>query len=391
MPSNNSSPWCATGHVLPCMRRAARTTLPPNACPIAWWPRQTPRVGTLPASALTRGTRMPDWAAGDSPRAGSPGGGAAPARRGALPPRADAVLARRGAHRAAPGVRPGRLLLGAPHPERRAPAESRLPLGALPVAGGGGTRISRLSVGRAAARGGAPRGAVRTGTPTAARCRAPGIGAGALSPRVAAVPPNVPVGHREADERRPHVAQSHGARLPLLDSTAPHLERLVCESAPGWRQEADGRGHLSARDRRPVPDLRAPPCAARRLHRDNPDAAPDLRDRELQLLQSAHRGTRAPAGGRRRVGARVSRQAVAGPAGTGARSRRALPPARDDAARRLAPRRELREGVAHLLPVRIAPTSHRAAHGLGRAVPQREQLRPVPRDDDGASGDRGGG
>ena len=38
--------------VLPCMTRSARTTLPPNAWPIAWWPRHTPRIGTLPGEAL---------------------------------------------------------------------------------------------------------------------------------------------------------------------------------------------------------------------------------------------------------------------------------------------------------------------------------------------------
>ena len=32
--------------------RGARTTRPPNASPIAWWPRQTPRIGTRRAEAL---------------------------------------------------------------------------------------------------------------------------------------------------------------------------------------------------------------------------------------------------------------------------------------------------------------------------------------------------
>ena len=32
--------------VLPCISLAARTTLPPNAWPSAWWPRQTPSSGT---------------------------------------------------------------------------------------------------------------------------------------------------------------------------------------------------------------------------------------------------------------------------------------------------------------------------------------------------------
>ena len=49
------------GHlvVLPCMSRSARTTRPPNASPMAWWPRQTPSTGTRPAAARTSGTEMP--------------------------------------------------------------------------------------------------------------------------------------------------------------------------------------------------------------------------------------------------------------------------------------------------------------------------------------------
>src|SRR5213596_733775 len=48
-----------TSHVFPCMSRSARTTRAPNASPIAWWPRHTPRTGTFPASAFTSGTRIP--------------------------------------------------------------------------------------------------------------------------------------------------------------------------------------------------------------------------------------------------------------------------------------------------------------------------------------------
>src|SRR5881397_1363557 len=57
--SNSSSFSWITWHVLPCISRSARTTRPPNASPIAWWPRQTPRIGIFPARACTRGTRMP--------------------------------------------------------------------------------------------------------------------------------------------------------------------------------------------------------------------------------------------------------------------------------------------------------------------------------------------
>ncbi len=50
-------PSCAIASVLPCIRRAARTTLPPSAAPIAWWPRQTPRIGSLPAKRPDRRRR----------------------------------------------------------------------------------------------------------------------------------------------------------------------------------------------------------------------------------------------------------------------------------------------------------------------------------------------
>src|SRR5438128_2077470 len=45
--------------VLPCMSVSARTIRPPKTSPIAWWPRQTPRIGRRPANAST--------ARGDSP------------------------------------------------------------------------------------------------------------------------------------------------------------------------------------------------------------------------------------------------------------------------------------------------------------------------------------
>jgi hypothetical protein len=41
------------------MMRPARTTSPPNASPIDWWPRQTPRIGRSPAKRLMVGTEMP--------------------------------------------------------------------------------------------------------------------------------------------------------------------------------------------------------------------------------------------------------------------------------------------------------------------------------------------
>ena len=54
MPAENGSarppktprPSCSIIAVLPCTGTGARTTRPPNAAPIAWWPRHTPSTGT---------------------------------------------------------------------------------------------------------------------------------------------------------------------------------------------------------------------------------------------------------------------------------------------------------------------------------------------------------
>ena len=37
----------------------ARTMRPPNAWPMAWWPRHTPSIGTLPAKARTASSETP--------------------------------------------------------------------------------------------------------------------------------------------------------------------------------------------------------------------------------------------------------------------------------------------------------------------------------------------
>ena len=58
-PLNRSVPSCTTCDVFPCITRPARTTFPPYASTIAWWPRQTPRIGIVPPSCLTSGTEMP--------------------------------------------------------------------------------------------------------------------------------------------------------------------------------------------------------------------------------------------------------------------------------------------------------------------------------------------
>ena len=59
MPLKTPRPSCVTGEILPCITRCARTMRPPNACPMAWWPRHTPRIGICPAKRWISGTEMP--------------------------------------------------------------------------------------------------------------------------------------------------------------------------------------------------------------------------------------------------------------------------------------------------------------------------------------------
>ena len=44
-PSNIVLPSCCAIEVLPCIRRSARTTLPPKCVTRHWWPRHTPSIG----------------------------------------------------------------------------------------------------------------------------------------------------------------------------------------------------------------------------------------------------------------------------------------------------------------------------------------------------------
>ena len=41
------------------MTARAWTIFPPNAWPIDWWPRHTPRIGILPAKRWIAGTEIP--------------------------------------------------------------------------------------------------------------------------------------------------------------------------------------------------------------------------------------------------------------------------------------------------------------------------------------------
>ena len=47
------------GEVLPCMSVWARTTSPPKAWPMDWWPKQTPRMGIFPEKDWTASREMP--------------------------------------------------------------------------------------------------------------------------------------------------------------------------------------------------------------------------------------------------------------------------------------------------------------------------------------------
>ena len=59
MPRNTPSPRCLIDDSLPCTSVGARTTLPPKAWPIAWWPRQTPRIGIVGDALAITSRQMP--------------------------------------------------------------------------------------------------------------------------------------------------------------------------------------------------------------------------------------------------------------------------------------------------------------------------------------------
>ena len=59
MSARMSVPVCVIAETLPCIGSGARTTVPPNAWPIAWCPRHTPSSGTRPAAAAIRSRQIP--------------------------------------------------------------------------------------------------------------------------------------------------------------------------------------------------------------------------------------------------------------------------------------------------------------------------------------------
>ncbi len=50
-PRKTPLPSTEMGCTLPCTMSLAPTMFAPNAYPMAWWPRHTPRIGTSPANA----------------------------------------------------------------------------------------------------------------------------------------------------------------------------------------------------------------------------------------------------------------------------------------------------------------------------------------------------
>ena len=52
-------PLCRTREVFPCMSAWAWTIRPPNACPMHWCPRQTPRMGIRSSNARIASREIP--------------------------------------------------------------------------------------------------------------------------------------------------------------------------------------------------------------------------------------------------------------------------------------------------------------------------------------------
>ena len=59
MPWKTPAPVCRISESLPCTGTGARITLPPKAWPMAWWPRQTPKIGMCTEARLIRSRQMP--------------------------------------------------------------------------------------------------------------------------------------------------------------------------------------------------------------------------------------------------------------------------------------------------------------------------------------------
>ena len=158
----------------------------------------------------------------------------------------------------------------------------------LPFAGDGLSRVSRFPVGHLVVGNRLPGdlpGPFATVAPTILRRAA--LAAGALVAAVAAVQIDVPVRLRETAQPRSDLAQPDGAHLPLRNSAAADVDRLVCASVAGVGAEGFRRHDVRHRAARPVPDLRAAAAASLGVPGFGRLPGADLPHRQLLLLQPA--------------------------------------------------------------------------------------------------------
>src|SRR5260370_635749 len=186
------------------------------------------------------------------------------------------------------------------------------------------------------------------------------------------------------------VARPQRARLPLLHPAGASLDRLVCAAGAPVAASRDDARDPGDRAPRALAPLRAGAVASRALRRvrpAGPEPAWHRPHRQLRVLQPARAGAVRLAPRRPRARARAAaRGGAAGAPGAPAAvggvrdpGRRAALPAPLPARLRA---RDRTDDPGHARHVRqpVAPRRRRAGRG--------ERLRPVPRDDHGASRDR---
>jgi hypothetical protein len=326
------------------------------------------------------------------PRGDVPPKGSRVPRRCGLPAAAVDLLAsvrRRGAGGLARRRARGGRCRRAPRPRLLAAGAPRPPLGALSVLHVHRPGLPRLPVGQPARRDRPPRDP--HGTRRSAASSRTRIGAGdrsRMAPPDPALPPDAQLRAREAPLRRPDLAESHRADVPLRDPAAPDVDRLPRAPAPGRPPESVVRGHVRGGGHRAVLPLRRTTAASRVCGRDGRSPGDDRRDRQLLLLQPAfrrfvpHRPRRRPAPGGAAAASRpVARRPTSDRSrGLGARARGRRPR-----------RRRRREAD---LDGRTRHALARAARGRrqrDRALRRRLSLRSLRRDDHVPAGDRGAG
>src|SRR5579885_260845 len=233
---------------------------------------------------VRRAGRRPDRLARHPAVPGIPRGAPGRRRDRGLARSADAALAASDGWRARRGVdRRLRVLrardfrslpprLGIEDRPRAAPPPGGMPPPvALALLGGAG--FSLLPVGHSALRGRLSR----------AFCRR--FAGAHLALPLAALPPDVLQRRRQADERRPHVAQSHRDALPLRNAAAAQSALLVRLAAAAVGGQSGDDLHLRGRTRRPVSLLRPAPRPPRRRVSHRRAADPDSGDRQFRLFQ----------------------------------------------------------------------------------------------------------